>query len=235
MLQCYDNPGAGRKPLELPKFQFALDLLYDGGFRIDELCNTQVNDIEYDNSRIRIKKAKGGMHACKNSWRKWNEKKHMWERFCKPQCNLCGGLKKIRRPQFATVQDKTYDFIKKFVNKWDLKESDYLLSSPSFTQKPIGSRFFWEKMVEVDQIIDLNYYEELKDKVINNLHPHAYRKALALDLFDAGFGLNHIMIQLRHTTLGPIMHYLRPSRLELQELRNDPSKLKKRMALLQMQ
>lgn len=234
MLKCYDSPGIARKPLEMPKFQFALDLLYDGGFRIDELCNLQVNDIEYDNSRIRVKEAKGGKRACKNSWRTFNQKKHMWERFCKPTCSICHGETKVRRAEYVTVQDTTYDKIEKFITSWGLKKDDYLFSSPSFYKKPIGSRFFWEKMVEVDGLINLNYYEELDDKVISNLHPHAYRKALALDLFDAGFGINHIMIQLRHKSMTPVIHYLKPSRLELQELRNDPSKLKNRMAFLQM-
>lgn len=235
MLNCYDSPGIGRKPLEMPKFQFALDLLYDGGFRIDELCKLQVNDIEYDNSRIRIKEAKGGKRTCKNSWRTFNNKLHRWERFCEKNCKICDGTTKFRRPEYATIQEKTYGLIEKFISKWDLKNNDYLFDSPSFKNKPIGTRFFWEKMVEVDGLIGLNYYEELEDKVINNLHPHAYRKSLALDLFDAGFGINHIMIQLRHKSMAPVIHYLKPSRLELQELRNDPSKLKNRMGFLQMQ
>lgn len=158
----------GRPPMSANDFITAFRVDYECGLRIGELANLEKRDFNLNTKLLTIREPKTGHR--------------------KGKMRSDGTFIKEMIPQVTTILPYSIDRIEKHLLNYSSHDKVF----------PASRMTFWRYAKRVGLLAGLNIFEMQKQKTIDGLWTHAFRKACSKRMRDYGADRELRMLKLRH-------------------------------------
>lgn len=170
-------------------------LVYGSALRISESLTVYPNDIDFDKKLISLPHTKTGFKKCKCA-RRIKQDNGSWLLTGNKDCSICKGRYKLRKTQRTTIHPHYSDSLRSYLNGADPNKP--IFSTNRFT--------LWSYAKKAGKLAGLNVFEEQKDRLIEGVWTHLFRKSRAKQMMrDIGpdekeaYVYELLKIKLRHS------------------------------------